>query len=91
MGGERRENAFARTRSSELTPEDVSGLAAHLVHASASLALPLSTRTLRRAFFGMPLMTLGVVGRIHWQALRLALKRVPFFRKPLPPTEFVTR
>jgi DUF1365 family protein len=53
--------------------------------------VPLSARTLRRAFFGMPLMTLGVVGRIHWQALRLAIKRVPFFRKPLPPTGFVTR
>ena len=24
-----------------------------------------------RAFFGMPLMTLGVIVRIHWQALRL--------------------
>jgi hypothetical protein len=53
--------------------------------------VPLTARTLRRAFFGMPLMTLGVVGRIHWQAVRLALKRVPFFRKPLPPAGFVTR
>jgi DUF1365 family protein len=63
-----------------------------LLQTSVSGALvPLSARTLRRAFFGMPLMTLGVVGRIHWQALRLAIKRVPFFRKPLPPTGFVTR
>lgn len=28
-----------------------------------------------------PLLTLGVVARIHWQALRLWLKRVPFFPK----------
>ena len=28
-----------------------------------------------------PFVTLGVVLRIHWQALRLWLKRVPFFRK----------
>ena len=29
----------------------------------------------------MPLLTLGVVARIHWQAMRLLLKRVPFFGK----------
>ncbi len=52
---------------------------------------PYSAATARRAFFGMPLMTLGVVARIHWQALRLALKRVPFFSKPQEPERFVTR
>jgi DUF1365 family protein len=51
----------------------------------------LTGRTLRRAFFGMPLMTLGVISRIHWQAARLWLKRVPLFRKPEPPVGFVTR
>jgi DUF1365 family protein len=53
--------------------------------------VPMSAQSLRRAFFGMPLMTLGVIGRIHWQALRLWSKRVPFFRKPEPPARFVTR
>ena len=53
--------------------------------------LPLDPRSARRAFFGMPLMTLGVVARIHWHALRLWLKRVPFFRKPPEPERFVTR
>jgi DUF1365 family protein len=38
--------------------------------------------TVRRAFFGTPLMTLGVIARIHWQALRLWAKRVPFHGKP---------
>ena len=45
----------------------------------------------RAAFFGMPLMTFGVIARIHWQALRLWSKRVPFFRKPEPPSSFITR
>ena len=63
-----------------------------LIQTSVSGTLePLSPTSLRRAFFGMPLMTLGVIGRIHWQAARLWRKRVPFFRKPEPPVGFVTR
>jgi DUF1365 family protein len=38
-----------------------------------------------------PLMTWGVMLRIHWQALRLWLKRVPFYRKPAPPDQALTR
>jgi DUF1365 family protein len=48
-------------------------------------------RNLRRAAWGYPLMTLALVARIHWQALQLWRKRVPFFRKPAPPAQFVTR
>jgi DUF1365 family protein len=43
------------------------------------------------AFFSQPLMTLGVIARIHWQAMRLWLKHVPFFSKPPAPAQFVTR
>jgi DUF1365 family protein len=32
-----------------------------------------------------------VVARIHWQALRLWFKRVPFFTKPAPPETALTR
>lgn len=53
--------------------------------------VPLDAASMRRAFFGTPLMTLGVVLRIHWHALRLWLKRVPFFHKPAAPERFVTR
>ncbi len=47
---------------------------------------PLDAAALRRWLVGLPLMTFGVVARIHWQALRLLFKRVPLFRKPLPPS-----
>jgi uncharacterized protein len=46
---------------------------------------------LQRAFWASPAMTLAIVARIHWQALQLWLKRVPFFRKPEPPRHFITR
>jgi DUF1365 family protein len=44
-----------------------------------------------RRFLCNPTMTLGVVARIHWQALKLWSKRARFYRKPAPPPEFVTR
>lgn len=53
--------------------------------------VPMSRSSLRQALWGTPLMTLAVVARIHWQALQLWLKRVPFFRKPEPPQAFITR
>ncbi len=43
---------------------------------------PLTEASVRRAFFGMPLMTFGVIARIHWQALRLFIKRVPLHSRP---------
>ncbi len=52
---------------------------------------PLTQSALWRAFFAYPWMTLGVMIRIHWQALRLWAKRLPFFRKPEPPLEETTR
>jgi uncharacterized protein len=52
---------------------------------------PLTPGRAAHAFWRMPAMTAMVVARIHWQALRLALKRVPFFTKPQPPERFVTR
>jgi uncharacterized protein len=52
---------------------------------------PLTAARARAVFFGMPLMTLGVIARIHWQALKLWRRHVPFFRKPAPPASFTTR
>jgi len=52
---------------------------------------PITPAALRRAAWAYPAMTLMVVWRIHWQALRLWLQRVRFHRKPQPPSDFVTR
>lgn len=38
-----------------------------------------------RALLRMPLLSLGVTARIHWQALQLWLRGLPFFRKPARP------
>lgn len=57
---------------------------------SGTLA-PVSAASVRRALWRYPAMTLGVMARIHWQALKLWLKRVRFVSKPTPPEQFVTR
>ncbi len=53
--------------------------------------VPADAQALRRAFWRYPAMTWGVIARIHWQALKLAARRLRFFSKPPRPTEFVTR
>jgi DUF1365 family protein len=53
--------------------------------------VPADRSAVRRALFGQPLFTIGVIARIHWQALQLWLARVPFHRKPEPPEAFVSR
>ena len=57
----------------------------------SGLSAPLTNASVARAFFLYPLMTFGVVLRIHVQALRLWIKRVPFFSKPVIPEQKVTR
>jgi DUF1365 family protein len=51
----------------------------------------LTAAALRRAFWQHPMHSLGVIWRIHWQALGLWFKRVPLVHKPAPPADFVTR
>ena len=63
-----------------------------LIETSVSGRLePLTPQAVRRALWRYPAMTLNVVVRIHWQALKLWIKRTPFFSKPLPPASFTTR
>ena len=66
--------------------------AGDLLHTSVSgEAVPYTPRAMLAAFFTHPWMTVGVIARIHWQAVRLWLKRVPFHSKPAPPAEATSR
>lgn len=48
-------------------------------------AQPMARGPLLRTVLRMPLLTFGVVARIHWQALKLWWMGVPFFSKPAAP------
>ena len=55
-----------------------------LLTAISGKAKAWSTAALLGTFLRMPLLTAGVMFRIHWQALKLWLKGVPFFGKSVP-------
>ncbi|WP_219116569.1 DUF1365 domain-containing protein [Janthinobacterium sp. UMAB-56] len=69
--------------------DDLDGLV--LQTSLSGTAQPLRDGAIAWALLRYPLMTFGVMARIHWQALRLWLRRVPFFSKPHPPQEKVSR
>ncbi len=63
-----------------------------LLQTSISGQLELLTpQAVRKALFSFGAMTFGVIARIHWQAVKLFFKRVPFFSKPSPPAVLVSR
>jgi hypothetical protein len=62
-----------------------------LMTSISGTARPAGTAVWLRAFFAFPWMTVGVIGRIHWHALRLWIKGVRFRPKPTPPAEELTR
>jgi uncharacterized protein len=71
---------------------DYDDAAGPLIETSVSGTLePVTNAALRKALWRYPAMTFGVVARIHWQAFKLWLKKVPFVPKPKPPEIFVTR
>lgn len=53
--------------------------------------VPLTTRTLWSTVARHPLMTLRTVALIHWQAVKLAAKRVRFHRKPVAADDGTAR
>ena len=52
---------------------------------------PLPRSSARMLLWRYRWFTVGVVARIHWQAVQLWRKRVPFFSKPQPPATLLTR
>ena len=63
-----------------------------LIQTSVSGQLvPATRQAIRTALWRYPAMMFGVIARIHWQAVRLWLKRTRSFHKPVPPDAFVTR
>jgi DUF1365 family protein len=52
---------------------------------------PLTASGLLFCFFRYPLVTFRVIGLIHYQALRLWLKGVPYRTRPAPPSKEVSR
>jgi uncharacterized protein len=54
-------------------------------------AEPISASAVRGLIWRYRWFTLGVIMRIHWQAIRLLIKRVPYISKPQPPLQQTTR
>ena len=52
---------------------------------------PLTNAAILRACLQRPFGSRRVLALIHWQALKLALKGARFRRRPVPPTEEVSR
>lgn len=82
---------FMRTATRLIARVDHDDAQGPLIETALSGTLEaLDAAAVRRAIWGWPLMSFGVVARIHWQALKLWLKRVPFHAKPDAPAHFVT-
>jgi len=63
---------------------------AQMVARHSARRRPFSDRLLLLAFFTYPLMTVKVIGAIHWEALRLWLKGARLQPRPAAPTHEVT-
>jgi DUF1365 family protein len=61
-----------------------------IVAALAAERQELTDAALLRAFLRTPLLTLKVIGSIHWEALRLWRKGLKFYSKPEAPATAVS-
>ncbi len=83
---------FQQTAERSQVRIDYDDEAGALLHTAISGRLTaLSAGSAVRALLRQPLLTVGVIVRIHAQALRLWLKRVPFFHQPQPPAAPLSR
>lgn len=83
---------FMTTSSSTLARVDYDDASGSLLETSVTGELTsLTQQAIRKALWRYPMMTFGVIARIHWQAFKLWRKRVSYVSKPTPPSNFVTR
>lgn len=76
----------------EVRPSGTAPTAPALFDATLNLARrPLNARSAAAALLRFPLMTVQIVAAIHWQALRLWLKRVPVHDRPVDAPSGETR
>ena len=85
------ERAYAQIDYYDASDESIDDAHKLIVTTMHGVPAPLTSRATLSAFLSHPLMTFGVVARIHWHALKLWLKNVPFFTKPEPPSLETTR
>jgi uncharacterized protein len=83
---------FMTTKQNTLARVDYDDGTGPLLETSVSGELePISPQSIRKALWRYPMMTFGVIARIHWQALKLWRKRIAYVAKPTPPELFITR
>ncbi|WP_127091433.1 DUF1365 domain-containing protein [Aquabacter cavernae] len=71
-----------------ITVSDERGAVLTAVHSAERRVI--SDGALARAFLSFPMVTLKVVAGIYWEAVKIWVKGMPLYRKPLPPADPVT-
>ena len=83
---------FMTTDHNTLARVDYDDATGPLLETSVSGELETITpQSIRKALWRYPMMTFGVIARIHWQAFKLWRKQVAYVSKPTPPDLFTTR